>query len=146
MRISRRSQRHSRLELLPATAIRTLNSCTWTARSKRPDANALKPPLEKGRSLYAGVKREGINNLTPTPTLPLSGGGRPPPTQPDQTSAVPTQISNNERVAVERIERIARVTQRFEPHGAGVHHQKPSDESLTESDDFADRFQRHHRS
>ena len=55
------------------------------------------------------------------------------------------QIGDDRRIAVERIRRIARITQRLEPHRAGIQHHQPADQTLAKTDDFADRFQRHHR-
>ena len=51
----------------------------------------------------------------------------------------------DKRIAVERVERIALIAQRLEPHGARIHHQQPADQALAEADDLADRLQRHHR-
>ena len=58
---------------------------------------------------------------------------------------MPAQIGDHERIAVQRIERIALIAQRLEPHRAGIDHQEAADQALAKTDDFADRLQRHHR-
>ncbi len=55
------------------------------------------------------------------------------------------QISHDRPIAIERIGRIARVTQRLEAHRARIDHQEAADQSVAKTDDLADRLQRHHR-
>ena len=42
--------------------------------------------------------------------------------------AMPAEVGNPRRIAIERVLRIALVAQRLEPHGAGIDHQQAADE------------------
>src|SRR5258707_4352 len=48
-------------------------------------------------------------------------------------------------LARERVGRVPSVLQRLEAHGAGVEHEEPPHESLAETDDFPDHFERNQR-
>src|SRR5262249_18395386 len=55
------------------------------------------------------------------------------------------EIGDGRMLSAERIVLTPAISQRLEPHGAGVDHQQAPDQPLAEADDLADHFERHHR-